>query len=158
MADLLSGEVLNPNPVVHKVQESNKPYVPRAADDLSLYPEDVYDYVRMIQDPEHPYTLEELKVIEEDNITIRQEHGHDIIRIQFTPTVPHCSLAQLIGLCFHVKVMECWPDAKLELVVTPGSHSTEFEINKQINDKERVTAALENEALQKTVRNCLRNT
>lgn len=37
----------------------------------------------------------------------------------------------------------------------PGTHDSEDEINKQLADKERVAAALENPALLKLVNNCL---
>lgn len=51
-----------------------------------------------LQDPELPQTLEELNVIEEEFIKI-DKIGNDEynIKIEFTPTVPHCSLATLIG-------------------------------------------------------------
>ena len=52
----------------------------------------------MFQDPELPQTLEELNVIEEEFIKIdpigKDEYN---IKIEFKPTVPHCSLATLIG-------------------------------------------------------------
>ena len=51
-----------------------------------------------MKDPELPQTLEELNVIEEEFIKI-DGNGDDeyIIKIEFKPTVPHCSLATLIG-------------------------------------------------------------
>lgn len=54
--------------------------------------------VFFLQDPELPQTLEELNVIEEEFIKI-DKIGNDEyrIKIEFTPTVPHCSLATLIG-------------------------------------------------------------
>lgn len=39
--------------------------------------------------------------------------------------------------------------------MSPGSHSTEEAVNKQLNDKERVLAALENPALLEMVNRCL---
>jgi hypothetical protein len=41
------------------------------------------------------------------------------------------------------------------LQLSPGSHSTEAAVNKQLNDKERVAAALENAALLDMVNRCL---
>jgi hypothetical protein len=38
----------------------------------------------------------------------------------------------------------------------PGSHSSEAAVNKQLNDKERVAAALENPNLLEKVELCLR--
>ncbi|CAH3186034.1 unnamed protein product, partial [Porites evermanni] len=56
------------------------------------------DLVKDIRDPELPQTLEELSVIEEEFIKIHQT-GNDeyIIKIEFKPTAPHCSLATLIA-------------------------------------------------------------
>lgn len=39
--------------------------------------------------------------------------------------------------------------------LSPGSHSTEAQVNKQLNDKERVLAALENPSLLEMVNRCL---
>jgi hypothetical protein len=44
---------------------------------------------------------------------------------------------------------------QVDIAVTPGSHSTEAAVNKQLNDKERVAAALENPNLLEMVNNCL---
>jgi hypothetical protein len=41
--------------------------------------------------------------------------------------------------------------------VQEGTHSTVEDINKQINDKERVAAALENPNLRQTVELCIRD-
>ncbi|XP_072789791.1 cytosolic iron-sulfur assembly component 2A isoform X3 [Taeniopygia guttata] len=59
---------------------------------------EVYDIIRTIRDPEKPNTLEELEVVTENCVEV-QEIGEDeyLVIIRFTPTVPHCSLATLIG-------------------------------------------------------------
>uniref|UniRef100_A0A3Q3XKJ4 Uncharacterized protein n=1 Tax=Mola mola TaxID=94237 RepID=A0A3Q3XKJ4_MOLML len=59
---------------------------------------EVYDVIRSIRDPEKPNTLEELDVVTEKCVEV-QELGEDeyLIIIKFSPTVPHCSLATLIG-------------------------------------------------------------
>jgi hypothetical protein len=41
------------------------------------------------------------------------------------------------------------------VIVTENTHSSEKAINKQLNDKERVFAALENSHLLKVVHQCL---
>ncbi|KAG2470400.1 FA96A protein, partial [Polypterus senegalus] len=43
----------------------------------------------------------------------------------------------------------------LEIYISQGSHSTEEDINKQINDKERVAAAMENPGLREIVEQCV---
>lgn len=58
------------------------------------------DVIRTIRDPEKPNTLEELDVVTEKCVCV-QELGDEeyLIIIKFSPTVPHCSLATLIGVC-----------------------------------------------------------
>ncbi|ELU44557.1 hypothetical protein AG1IA_01417 [Rhizoctonia solani AG-1 IA] len=48
---------------------------------------------RSINDPEHPLTLEQLKVVSAEQITVSPNH----VMVRFTPTIPHCSMATLIG-------------------------------------------------------------
>lgn len=45
---------------------------------------------------------------------------------------------------------------KLDIFVSEGTHSIEGDVNKQINDKERVAAAMENNSLREMVESCLR--
>ncbi|KAL6183714.1 hypothetical protein ACLB2K_045125 [Fragaria x ananassa] len=107
-----------------------------------------------IKDPEHPYSLEELKVISEDAIEVDDVRGH--VRVTFTPTVEHCSMATVIGLCLRVKLLRSLPSRfKVDIRVAPGSHATEASVNKQLNDKERVAAALENPNVVEMVDECL---
>ncbi|KAL2518430.1 MIP18 family protein [Abeliophyllum distichum] len=114
----------------------------------------VLHHIRDIKDPEHPYSLEELKVITEDAIEVDDNKSH--VRVTFTPTVEHCSMATVIGLCLRVKLIRCLPPRyKVDIRVAPGTHATEAAVNKQLNDKERVAAALENPNLVDMVDECL---
>lgn len=82
--------------------------------------------MRDISDPEHPYTLEQLQVVREEHIQVDDAAGHVMYeriyktqcattepmcfpRVEFTPTVQHCSMATLIGLCLRVKLMQALP-------------------------------------------------
>uniref|UniRef100_A0A8D0G5H1 Cytosolic iron-sulfur assembly component 2A n=1 Tax=Sphenodon punctatus TaxID=8508 RepID=A0A8D0G5H1_SPHPU len=88
---------------------------------------EVYDIIRTIRDPEKPNTLEELDVVTESCVDVH-EIGEDeyLVIIRFTPTVPHCSLATLIGLCLRIKLQRCLPfKHKLEIYISEGTHSTE---------------------------------
>ncbi|XP_030759541.1 MIP18 family protein galla-1 isoform X2 [Sitophilus oryzae] len=119
----------------------------------------VYDILRTIKDPEKPNTLEELNVIYEEGITVKPnpEQCINVIRVEFNPTVPHCSLATLIGLCIRIKLQRDMPyPIKLDIYIKEGAHTTEHEINKQINDKERIAAAMENPNLKDIVENCIK--
>jgi len=65
-------------------------------------------------------------------------------------------MATLIGLCVRTQLMRSLPARfKVDVELTPGSHATESVINKQLGDKERVAAALENSHLLGIINNCL---
>lgn len=126
----------------------------------------IFDLIRTIKDPEKEESLEELNVVQEQLVSV-VPFGHSfsetdklIAKIEFVPTVPHCSLATLIGLCLTTKLNRELPGGrfKIELKVKEGTHSTAAEITKQINDKERVAAALENPNLLKVVEECIKET
>ncbi|EDW48739.1 MIP18 family protein galla-1 isoform X1 [Drosophila sechellia] len=122
--------------------------------------ETIYDLLRGIRDPEKPCTLEDLNVVYEDGIFVMPptRSNVSVVRIEFNPTVPHCSLATLIGLCIRVKVERGLPhNIKLDIYIKKGAHQTEEEINKQINDKERIAAAMENPNLRDLVENCIKD-
>ena len=76
--------------------------------------------------------------------------------VRFTPTIPHCSMATLIGLCIRVKLARSLPRRyKVSVRIAEGTHSSEAAVNKQLNDKERVAAAMENKHLLEVVNKCL---
>lgn len=80
-----------------------------------------------------------------------------VVDVTFTPTIPHCSLAALIGLSIVIKLHRSLADnVKMRVKITPGSHSTEEAINRQLADKERVAAALENPSVMNAVNRCLK--
>ncbi|CAN0861894.1 Protein AE7-like 1 [Linum grandiflorum] len=137
--------LINANPIVHAKKE-------RIARCEDLHCDDAVD--PDIRDPEHPYSLEQLSVLSEESITVDDKLGR--ILITFTPTIQHCSMATVIGLCLRVKLQECFPPHyKVDIKVSPGSHADEEAVNKQLNDKERVAAALENPNLRQLVDECL---
>lgn len=121
---------------------------------------EVFDLVRSITDPEHPLTLEQLAVVNEEHITV--DEGDSATKraphvlLEFTPTIPHCSMATLIGLSLRVRLLRALPAKyKVDIRIRKGTHQSENAINKQLNDKERVAAALENKHLLGVVHGCL---
>ena len=59
---------------------------------------DTYDIIRTIKDPEKSQNLEELNVVQEDLVGVRRLSDEQfLITVEFVPTVPHCTLATLIG-------------------------------------------------------------
>ena len=155
-------ELVNANPTIYAAAKSDRRPLELARHELDEAVADpvdsweVFDLLRSIKDPEHPNTLEQLRVIEPGNITV--DDSRNYIKVQFTPTVPHCSMTALIGLCIRVKLARCLSKRfKVDVIVTPGSHDQEVGVNKQLNDKERVAAALENDRMLQVVGSCLKD-
>ena len=152
----------NAAPEVHAVQSEVRPAAERAREHDAaardpVDPLEVFELIRGIQDPEHPHTLEQLNVAQRRLITVDDARGR--VHICFTPTIPHCSMATLIGLCLSVKLLRSLPPRfKVDVSIAPGTHASEHEINKQLADKERVYAALENPHLLKVVNKCVADT
>ncbi|TNY20742.1 hypothetical protein DMC30DRAFT_340550, partial [Rhodotorula diobovata] len=117
--------------------------------------DEIFDLIRSISDPEHPLTLEQLAVVSAPQITVRQGARPSVL-VEFTPTIPHCSMATLIGLSLRVRLLRSLPERfKVDIKVKQGTHQSENAVNKQLNDKERVAAALENSHLLSVVQQCL---
>lgn len=99
-------------------------------------------------------TLEELHVVEKSLIKVDNEKNE--VFLNFTPTIPHCSMATLIGLSIRVKLLRSLPPRfKVTVEITPGTHASENAVNKQLADKERVAAALENKSLIEVINQCI---
>lgn len=143
----------NENPTVRIIDRRQKAFErPLGAADIDdsitdpLTAAEIFDMIRDINDPEHPLTLEQLSVVQEADIALNAEGDH--VTVLFTPTVPHCSMASLIGLSIVVRLRRSLPlRIKTRVCVRAGTHSNEHHINRQLNDKERVAAAAENSAL-----------
>ena len=126
-------------------------------DEEPMTSEEIFDYIRHLNDPEHPLTLEQLNVLSIENITI--DNVNKYVSVYFTPTIPHCSMATLIGLSIRVKLLRSLSQKyKVTVLISPGTHQSEEAVNKQLNDKERVAAALENVHLLEVVNKCICNT
>jgi len=146
----------NANPTVFQPTGDRPVTADDENDDLidEIDEREIFDYIRIINDPEHPLTLEQLNVVEQSRVQVRNSANH--VSIEFTPTIPHCSMATLIGLSIRVKLLRILPPRfKVDVVITPGSHVSELAINKQLADKERVAAALENSHLMQVLNQCL---
>lgn len=115
---------------------------------------EIFDLIKDIKDPEHPLSLEELNVVREDQIKLDLEAR--LVSIEFSPTINRCSMAPLIGLSIIVKLLRTLPDEmKVDVRISSGTHDSEEAYNKQLNDKERVAAALENNNLLSVINACI---
>lgn len=155
-------ELINANPIIYSAKYSVEENVNsfntfdyNDEDERELFTSaEIFDILRTLNDPEHPLTLEQLNVVRLEDIEIEDDKNR--LLVKFTPTIPHCSMATLIGLCIRVKLIRSIPSRfKVTVMISPGSHQTEDAINKQLNDKERVAAALENNHLLGIVNKCI---
>lgn len=143
----------NENPLVYERQEATVEYDYDDSNTEEINAKEIFELIRNINDPEHPLTLEQLNVLQSELIEIKENS----VTINFTPTIPHCSMATLIGLCIRVQLLRTLPSRyKVTIRVTKGTHQSEDQVNKQLNDKERVRAALENNHLLTVVNQCLK--
>ncbi|KAG0435221.1 MIP18 family protein F45G2.10 [Dictyocoela muelleri] len=168
--------------------------------------ETVFELIRDIKDPEHPYTLEKLGVvtldrvkvykIDQDNVNLYlaeefQEKGDleandcgknldlnrdecsietdlqlsgdlykvglpiSVIDIEFVPTIPNCSMASLIGISLRIHLERFIKGYWIRINIKKKTHVDYKSINRQVNDKDRVFAAMENEKLMMVIEDCL---
>jgi metal-sulfur cluster biosynthetic enzyme len=148
--------MINANPTVVDESETHPEVEPLTDPHLQMLREEVYDAVSVIKDPEHPYTLAQLKVVQEGNISVSFEAKNRVaVDICIVPTVPHCTLVSMIGLCICFKLQqEEWSTEhrlKFFISIKEGAHNQAEQYTKQLNDKERVLAALENFSLRREV-------
>ncbi|XP_038168772.1 cytosolic iron-sulfur assembly component 2B [Arvicola amphibius] len=150
------GLLENANPLIYE-RSGERPVTAGEEDEQvpdSIDAREIFDLIRSINDPEHPLTLEELNVVEQ--VRIQVSDPESTVAVAFTPTIPHCSMATLIGLSIKVKLLRSLPQRfKMDVHITPGTHASEHAVNKQLADKERVAAALENTHLLEVVNQCL---
>lgn len=108
-------------------------------------------------DPEHPVSLGQLSVVNLPDIHINPDPSSRAsdpntltqVVVDITPTISHCSLATVIGLGIRVRLEQALPpNYRVDVRVKEGTHAQDDDVNKQLGDKERVCAALENETLK----------
>jgi metal-sulfur cluster biosynthetic enzyme len=125
--------------------------------ELSTYSDtiqDVYYLLSEIIDPEFPNTLPELLIIRPEKLSCDEKS----LTVKFTPTVPHCSLSAFIGLAIRERLQRVFGDTR-KIYVLVEAHQDAAQLNKQLADKERVLAAMENPEIwgvvEKMLRNCI---
>merc|ERR1712168_679293 len=109
----------------------------------------------------HPIFESDFDCLTEWNHFIKMDEDYYDVTIYYKPTVEHCHLATLIGLFIREKIRrEIPPDYfryKLKILAMPGTLQNEDDANRQVNDKERVAAALEKESMTRLVDQCINN-
>lgn len=148
------------NPALQIYLDGEEP-ISDGEDDLAEEPideQEIYDLISTISDPEHPLSLGSLAVVNLADVFISPAPGTEnpdeliTVVVLITPTITHCSLATVIGLGVRVRLEQALPARfRVDVQIKPGTHSTADQVNKQLADKERVAAALENVTLLKVL-------
>ncbi|PHH79259.1 hypothetical protein CDD82_2518 [Ophiocordyceps australis] len=132
--------------------QDDSTYAPEPIDE-----QEIYDLVSPISDPEHPVSLGQLSVVNLDDIHLdpppakHSLNSNAIVQVvvDITPTITHCSLATVIGLGVRARLEQCLPpNYRVDVRCKANSHTQDEQVNKQLADKERVAAALENDSLR----------
>ncbi len=126
----------NANPKLHSIVGKREVTETELRDDVSdpIDCREIFDLIRNINDPEHPLTLEQLDVVKIEDVRVDDEGNR--VHVAFTPTIPHCSMATIIGLSIRVKLLRSLPPRfKVDVTISPGTHASEAAVNKQLADK-----------------------
>ncbi|KAI8689105.1 FeS-assembly-P domain-containing protein [Fusarium keratoplasticum] len=130
-------------------------FAPEAIDEQEIYGKRYL--ISTISDPEHPVSLGQLSVINLSDIHITPSPSLGVpdantivqVAVEITPTITHCSLATVIGLGVRVRLEQALPpNYRVDVTCKENSHNQDDQVNKQLGDKERVAAALENDTLK----------
>ncbi len=107
-------------------------------DKIDIY--EVFEIIRNITDPEHPYNLEELNIISLDDIIVDNENR--VITVYFNPTIENCTFASFIGLSIKKKLLNfISPKYNIDVLIKEPKNENDKTLNKQMNDKERLEAS-----------------
>ena len=126
----------NANPTLHETAKQRELTESDWEDSIKdpIDSREIFDLIRCINDPEHPLTLEQLDVVKIEDVNVQDEQNR--VKIAFTPTIPHCSMATIIGLSIRVKLLRSLPARfKVDVTIAPGTHASEEAVNKQLADK-----------------------
>uniref|UniRef100_A0A1I7WGD5 FLYWCH-type domain-containing protein n=1 Tax=Heterorhabditis bacteriophora TaxID=37862 RepID=A0A1I7WGD5_HETBA len=177
----------NATPVLYSIKPRERPSSDKDMDESVEDPIDtweIFDLIRDINDPEHPYTLEQLNVVQEELIKVHINpketffcsiflklyhyliYSNLLSRYVFlTPIILMCkpyvkfykssSKSYEFKKCVVILGKPCRLEFQIRVAITEGSHNTEEAINRQLSDKERVAAAMENPGLMHAVNQCL---
>ena len=110
------------------------------------------DLIATISDPEHPVSvinLPDIHISPSPALGNPPPNAIVTVTVDITPTITHCSLATVIGLGVRVRLERALPpNYRVVVRCKQDSHAQDDQVNKQLGDKERVAAALENDTLK----------
>jgi hypothetical protein len=123
-----------------------------------------------IIDPEYPIDLVclEVLILEAIEIVPKPSSRITIHTIYFFPTYGQCKLAPLLGISINLTLFQKSTINQLvsmynpkwlmnfKITIDKQYHTAAENITKQLNDKERLSAALENNAIRLSVLRCMK--
>ncbi len=92
----------------------------------------ILEVLKKVYDPEYPMPITELKIVEEDDITI----ANDGVKVEFKPTAPYCPMGGVIGIIIKYALEEKL-GKNVEVRVKPGTHAQESMVNQLLSDKKK---------------------
>ncbi|ELA48472.1 hypothetical protein VCUG_00081 [Vavraia culicis subsp. floridensis] len=148
---------MNRNP---ELFESAVPECTEHLDPSKPTKEMIFELIRHIRDPEHSYSLEVLNIVNLDSIEIKEiptTYGKNLqqIAVFFQPTIPHCSMAAIIGLCIFYVLKARLETFWVRVQIVEDAHVNWKMINKQLDDKDRTNAAFENVSILNVINDCV---
>jgi metal-sulfur cluster biosynthetic enzyme len=103
--------------------------------------DEVFKTLEPVMDPEHPISITDpqMSIVKQEYIEVND----DSISVQFKPTVPYCPMGGLIGVLIRHRLETIYPGVKINVLVLPGSHSLETQVNDMISDDQKYHQIIE---------------
>ena len=102
---------------------------------------EVFEALEPVKDPEHPISITDpqMSIVKQEYIRVND----DLIEVQFKPTVPYCPMGGLIGILIRHRLELVYPDRKIRVLLLPGSHSLEAQVNDMISNDQKYHQIIE---------------
>jgi len=128
----------------------------------------VLSQLKELLDPEYPIELVNLGILKIEKIENKGNNWSQVtlIGLEFLPTYGQCKMAPLLGITLFAAVFKRWLILLVmkiknkrwlvfyKIKVSKKDHHSGEIITQQLNDQERLSAALENTAIRLAILNC----
>ena len=103
--------------------------------------DEVFKALEPVMDPEHPISITDprMSIVKQEYIEV----DNDSIRVQFRPTAQYCPMGGLIGILIRHRLESVYPNSKVSVLVLPGSHSLETQVNDMISNNQKYSQIVE---------------
>ncbi len=126
----------------------------------------IFTLLKKIRDPEFPYFLYNLNILSLEKILIENFILNQSINININvaPTYNMCTMSSIIGLSIENIIYNKYSGVVLKnyfpinwnwkycIIILPAFHIKGLILTKQLNDKERISAAIENFSIRNIVK------